>query len=68
MAFMEDFRDVFDHPDQGQSSAQKLLYLHQGSSSVEEYILTSDSSWNKLALLACFREGLNAEIQLELLC
>lgn len=38
-AFVQEFRDVFDHPDQGQSGAQKLLHLCQSSSSVAEYAI-----------------------------
>lgn len=57
MAFMQEFRDVFNHLDQGQSSPQRLLQSCQGSSSVAEYfiifcILTADSDWNKLSWYA----------------
>lgn len=50
---------------------QRLLRLRQGNVSVAEYsinfrILAADGSWNKLALFACFHEGLRPEIQLEL--
>lgn len=48
LAFLQEFKEVFDHPDQGQSSTQKLLHLHQGSSLVADYsiqfhILAADS-------------------------
>lgn len=70
-AFTQKLKEVFDHPDQGQSSRQRMLSLHQGSSSVANYaiqfrILAKGSSWNEPALTVLFHEGLNADIQLEL--
>lgn len=70
---MQQFQQVFDHADQGQSSTQRLTQLHQGGSLVADYsitfcILTANSSWTEPALLALFRDGLNPEIQLELAC
>lgn len=72
-AFLQEFWDVFDHPSQGRSGAQKLLRLRQGDASVADYaieflILAADSGWNESALLARFRKGLNPDIQLELAC
>lgn len=71
--FVQEFKAVFNHPNQGQSSAQRLLHLHKGSSSVADYsiqfcILTAGSSWNEPALVALFRMGLSTEIVLELSC
>lgn len=67
---MQEFKAVFDHLDHGQSSTQRLLHLHQGTSSVADFtiqfsILTVGSGWNELVL---FHEGLRTEIQLELSC
>lgn len=36
--------------------------------SISFHILATDSGWNETELLACFRDGLNKAIQLELLC
>lgn len=71
--FVQEFKDVFDHPDQRKSSSQKLLHVHQGSSSVADYsiqfrILATDRGWNQPALLAQFRDGLNPMVQLKLTC
>lgn len=73
MEYTQQFCEVFDHPDQGQSSSQQLLRLCQGRASVAEYsisfcILTVDSEWNEPALLVSFHNGHNVEIQLELAC
>lgn len=64
---------MFDHPDQGRSGEQKLLRLRLGNASAVDYsikfrILVTDSDWNKLALLACFRKDFSSDIQLELEC
>lgn len=72
-AFIKEFQAIVDHPDHGQSSTQRLLCLHQSSSSVADYlirfcILAAVSGWNEPALMPLFRKGLNSEIQLELSC
>lgn len=73
MAFIQEFKSVFDHADRAQSSTQRLLCLHQGSSLVADYaihfcILATGSNWNKPALVTLFHEGLSADIQLEVSC
>lgn len=72
-AFTDQFQEVFDHPDQGQSSSQQLLWLCQGCASVVKYaitfrILAADNGWNESALLAHFWDRISADIQLELAC
>lgn len=57
------FKQVFDHPDQGQSSSQQLLKLRQGNESAADYsihfrILAADSGWNNEALIIVFCNGL----------
>lgn len=37
--FIQDFRDIFDHPHQGQSGEQKLFRLHQGNTSMDDYAI-----------------------------
>lgn len=45
-AFVQEFLDNFDHPDQGKSRLQKLLLLHQGSVSVADP--SSSGRWPSL--------------------
>lgn len=66
IAFLQALKNIFDHPDRGQSSAQRLLQLLGGELSFR--ILATDSAWNEPALLACFHDRLNLEIKLELAC
>lgn len=68
--FVREFKALFDHPDQGQSSSQRLLQLRQGSDSVSDYtirfqILVAESGWNDSVLLLVFCHGLTPELQLE---
>lgn len=39
-AFLKEFTAVFDHPNQGQSSSQRLLQLRQGSGSAADYSIS----------------------------
>lgn len=71
--FLKEFKTVFDHFDQGQSSSQRLLQLRQGSGLASDYaisfhILVAGSGWNDAALIPVFCHGLTAELQLELAC
>lgn len=64
MAFKQQFCAVFEHPNQGQSSSQQLLRLHQGNTSIANYSIT----FCILAADSSFRDGLSTEVQLELPC
>lgn len=71
--FLQQFKTVFYHPYQGQSSSQLLLKFHQGLESAVEYsirfhILAADSGWNDPALITLFHDGLSAELQGKLAC
>lgn len=78
--FLQWFKTVFDHPDQGRSSGRQLLKLHQGSNSadfadfeaadfaIQFCILTAETGWNDAVFIEVFCTMLNLELQMELAC
>ncbi|KAI4890289.1 hypothetical protein NFI96_025570 [Prochilodus magdalenae] len=71
--FLQDFAEVFDHPNEGRSSGELLLQMRQGTRSVAEYSLdfrtvAAGSGWNEPALVVAFRNGLHPDLLKELAC
>lgn len=71
--FIHAFRVILDHPVYGKTEEQQLLRLKQGHLTVADYaikfrISPAESEWCSKSLLACIRDGLQPEIQLELAC
>lgn len=70
---LKKFSAAYDHPDLGQSSGQRLMWLRQGQDSVADYsicfwILAADSAWNQPTLQQHFCHRLNTGLQKELAC
>ncbi|KAK3568985.1 hypothetical protein QTP86_021608 [Hemibagrus guttatus] len=66
-------REVFQYPAGGKDISLQLMELRQGSDSAADYsikfrTLGAQSGWNKAALWAVFRGGLNPVLQTELAC
>ncbi|KAK3548242.1 hypothetical protein QTP70_005830 [Hemibagrus guttatus] len=66
-------REVFEYPVGGKDISLQLMELCQGSDSVADYAikfrtLAAQSGWNKAALWAVFRGGLNPTLQTKLAC
>ncbi|KAJ7989425.1 hypothetical protein DPEC_G00304410 [Dallia pectoralis] len=62
---------VFDHPVRGSVAANRLLTVHQGSRSVEDYavefrITAAETGWNDKALQGAFKNGLCERLKDEL--
>lgn len=66
------FWTMFDHLGQGAFSGQRLLELQQGRDSATKYLMrlcvpAAGRGWNDLALITHFWNGLDSELQKELL-
>lgn len=71
--FLQQFREVFEHPAEGKSAGDQLLTLAQGRSTAAEYALlfrtlAAQTGWVEDTLKLLFRRGLNSELQSELAC
>ncbi len=71
--FVQQLRDVFEHPAGGRDVSTQLLQLSQGRQSAADYAieirtLAAQSGWNDFALKAVFQRSLNVELQAELAC
>ncbi|KAI4871939.1 hypothetical protein NFI96_006277 [Prochilodus magdalenae] len=71
--FIQDFSEVFDHPNEGRSSGELLIRMRQGIRPVAEYaldfrIVAAGSGWNEPALVVTFRNGLHPDLLKELAC
>ncbi|KAI4874718.1 hypothetical protein NFI96_007697 [Prochilodus magdalenae] len=71
--FIQDFSEVFDHPNEGRSSGELLIRMRQGIRPVAEYaldfrIVAAGSGWNEPALVVAFRNGLHPDLLKELAC
>ncbi len=72
-AFLQHFRNVFEHPANGRSAGDQLLILSQGRKPAAEYALlfrtlAAQTIWVEDTLKLLFRRGLNLELQSELAC
>lgn len=71
--FLQCFREVFGHPNDGRSADEQLLTLTQGRRTATEYAfsfrtLATQTTWNEDPLKVHFRKGLSHELQTELDC
>ncbi|KAL0150461.1 hypothetical protein M9458_054278 [Cirrhinus mrigala] len=71
-AFLQNFREVFEHSTNGKVGEQ-LLQLRQGKNTTADYALTfrtlaAQTGWPDDPLKLLFCKGLNAELQSELAC
>lgn len=72
-AFLQSFKEVFEHPEGGKSAGDQLLTLTQGRSTAAEFALqfrtlAAQTNWVEDTLKLLFRKGLNLELQAELAC
>jgi len=70
---MQQFHEVFDHPNEGKSAGDRLLELSQGRRTASEYALifrtlAAQTMWVSDTLKVLFRKGLSHELQSELAC
>lgn len=71
--FVTLFQRVFDHTPEGREVSFRILYLKQGQDRVVIYALelrtlAADSGCDKSALKGVYRQGLNANVIIELTC
>lgn len=74
--FLQQFREVFEHPEGGKGAGDLLLTLCQGRSmrsTAAKYALTfrtlaAQTDWVESTLKLLFRRGLNLDLQSELAC
>lgn len=71
--FLQNFREVFDHPTGGKSAGEHLLVLTQGEGTAAEFALAfrtlaAQTTWVEDTLKLLFCRGLNADLQAELAC
>ncbi len=72
-AFIQRFKEVFEHPAGGKEAGEQLLSLRQGRSSAADYVLSfrtlaAQTGWPDDPLKLHYRKGLNTELQSELAC
>ncbi len=72
-AFLQRFREVFEHSAGGGSAGEQLLALCQGRTTAPEFALAfrtlaAQTTWVEDTLKLLFRRGLNMELQAELAC
>ncbi len=72
-AFIQRFKEVFEHPAGGREAGEQLLTLRQGRSSAADYALSfrtlaAQTGWTDDPLRLHYRKGLNTELQSELAC
>uniref|UniRef100_A0A9J8A398 CCHC-type domain-containing protein n=1 Tax=Cyprinus carpio carpio TaxID=630221 RepID=A0A9J8A398_CYPCA len=72
-AFLQQFREVFEHSTERGDAGEQLLTLTQGRSSAAEYALSfrtlaAQTTWVEDTLKLLFRKGLRPELQSELAC
>ncbi|KAK3509827.1 hypothetical protein QTP70_012503 [Hemibagrus guttatus] len=66
--FVEEFKQVFDHPLSGRQASKNLLTLRQKNGSATEYAIqfrtiAAGSGWNDESLMVCFWNGLSEAIK-----
>ncbi len=72
-AFIQRFKEVFEHPAGGKEAGEQLISLRQGRGSAADYALSfrtlaAQTGWPGDPLKLHFRKGLSAELQSELAC
>ncbi len=72
-AFIQRFKEVFEHPAVGKEAGEQLLSLRQGRGSAADYSLSfrtlaAQIWWPDDTLKLHNRKGLNMELQSELAC
>ncbi|KAL0168456.1 hypothetical protein M9458_036678, partial [Cirrhinus mrigala] len=72
-AFLQNFKEVFEHSADGKEVGEQLLQLRQGKNTAADYALAfrtlaAQTGWPDDPLKQLFRKGLNAELQSELAC
>ncbi len=72
-AFLQRFREVFEHSAGGGNAGKQLLALSQGRTTTAEFALAfrklaAQTTWVEDTLKLLFRRGLNMELQAELAC
>lgn len=70
-AFHEHFQEVFGYSESDNSVCDELYNIQQGKTSAAEYslrfrTLAAASGWDERALITTYRNGLNAELRLQL--
>jgi len=61
-AFLQNFKEVFNHPEGGKSAGDQLLSLSQGKNTAAEYALSfrtlaAQTNWVEDTLKLLFRKG-----------
>ncbi len=72
-AFIQRFKEVFEHPAGGKEVGEQLISLRQGRGTAADYALSfrtlaAQTGWPDDPLKLHFRKGLNSELQSELAC
>ncbi len=72
-AFIQRFKEVFEHPAGGKEAGEQLISLRQRGSSAADYALSfrtlaAQTGWPDYPLKLHFRKGLSAELQSKLAC
>ncbi len=72
-AFIQRFKEVFEHPAGGKEAGEQLISLRQGRGSAADYALSfrtlaAQTGWPDDPLKLHFRRGLSTELQSELAC
>ncbi|KAL0154784.1 hypothetical protein M9458_049047, partial [Cirrhinus mrigala] len=72
-AFLQNFKEVFEHSADGMEVGEQLLQLRHGKNTAADYALAfrtlaAQTGWPDDPLKLLFRKGLNAELQSELAC
>ncbi len=72
-AFIQQFKEVFEHPAGGKEAGEQLISLRQRGGSAADYALSfctvaAQTGWPDDPLKLHFRKGLSAELQSELAC
>ncbi len=72
-AFIQRFKEVFEHPAGGKEAGEQLLSLRQGRGSAADYALSfrtlaAQTGWPDDPLKLHYHKGLNKELQSELAC
>ncbi|KAG1952342.1 retrotransposable element [Pimephales promelas] len=72
-AFLQQFREVFEHSKEGKGAGDRLLELTQGRSTAADYALAfrtlaAQTDWTNDSLKVMFQRGLSHELPAELAC
>lgn len=72
-AFIQQFKEVFEHPTDGKEAGEQLLSLRQGRRSASNYdlsfrTLAAQTGWPEDPFKLHFCRGLSMELQPELAC